>query len=199
MYRTTTHLVHRATTAIADVHVRRAVAIVLAPLALALVGALSSVRSAPQVPPATPLPVIIIVATPTAAAAAPPLLAIAAAQTGLPRAVVAYDRPDGAALGAIEAGRAYTLTARLGDTWLQADVAQSGQVWIHASDLFGDLASLPDVATPIPAPAVELPQIGIMAAPQPTVDHAACCELYAPERATRREMRDARATEAVQP
>lgn len=58
----------------------------------------------------------------------------------------AYDRPDGATLGQIEATRAITPTAHYGSAWIQADVAGSGLIWLRASD-FPRLAIVgPDLA-----------------------------------------------------
>lgn len=88
------------------------------------------------------------------ATATPPLptMPVAATPSGptLPRAVIAYAAPDGIVLGAIEPGRAYRLAARSGDFWLQLDVADSGLVWVRASDL-PEIAA-PDLATPVPQP-----------------------------------------------
>lgn len=153
MHTTTTNLIaagRRHLRPLADVHVRRAAAIVLMPLVLALIGALASAR---PTSPAVPLPTraaIIIIATPTLSG---PAIA-AAPRSGLPRAIVAYDQPDGRALGAIDAGRAYTPTVRSGLEWLQIEAAGSGLVWVRIEDLIDGLAGLSDVATPIPAPAI---------------------------------------------
>jgi hypothetical protein len=154
-------------------------------LTLALIGALASWRPAAQARAEQP---IIIVATPTMAG---PAVAAAPPRTGLPRAIVAYDAPDGHALGAIEAGRAFTPTLRSGLEWLQIDATGSGLVWVRVADLIDGLASLPDVATPIPAPAIveaapRPVEQDVLAMPQPTVDHAACCEKPADAAAERR-------------
>jgi hypothetical protein len=192
MHATTTNLLaagRRHLRPLADVHVRRAAAIAQLPLALALLGALASARPAAPAVPLPTLPPIIIVATPTMAG---PAVAAAPPHSGLPRAVVAYDAPDGRALGAIEAGRPYTPTVRSGLEWLQIDAAGSGLVWVRVADLFDGLASLPDIATPIPAPAIVeaaplLSEQPILVEQQrPTVDHAACCEKPAEAAADRR-------------
>ncbi len=65
--------------------------------------------------------------------------------------VTAYAAPDGATIGPIEAGRAYRVLARSGAGWAQIDAAGSGVVWVRA-DASLDLASAPDLATPIPPP-----------------------------------------------
>jgi hypothetical protein len=70
---------------------------------------------------------------------------------GLQRAVVAYAAPDGAVIGPIEAGRAYTPTARLGLEWTQIDATGSGKVWIAARELQPDPA-LADLTPPTPIP-----------------------------------------------
>ena len=140
-------------------------AIVLLPLALALIGALASVRSAPTSPPA-----IVILATPTLPARPAPALAVAAAgplARTTTRAVIAYSAPDPASpIGALEPGRAYTPTAQIGDAWLAADVAGSGAVYLQIAELYG-LANLPRTAEPAAAPiiVVEPPQFEIMAVP----------------------------------
>jgi hypothetical protein len=191
---------------LADVHVRRAVAIVCLPLALALLGALASARPAVPAVPLPTAPPIIILASPTMPG---PAIAAAPSRTGLPRAVVAYDAPDGRALGAIDAGRPYTPTVRSGLDWLQIDAAGSGLVWVRIADLFDGLASLPDVATPIPpaapaiveaAPALAADQPILSEQPQPPVDHAVCCEKPAEAAADRRRaFNQMRTAEAVAP
>jgi hypothetical protein len=200
MHATTTNLLaagRRHLRPLADVHVRRAAAIALLPLALALLGALASARPASPVVPLPTPPPIIILASPTMAG---PAVAVSHPRSGLPRAVVAYDAPDGRALGAIDAGRPYTPTVRSGLEWLQIDA------WVRIADLFDGLASLPDVATPIPIPAIveaapiPLEQPVLSEQPRPTVDHAACCEKPAEAAADRRRAFNAvRTAEAVQP
>ena len=69
----------------------------------------------------------------------------------LDRPVGAFAAPDGAYLGTIEAGRAYTPTARLGTSWTQIDADGSGRVWIAARELAPD-ARLADLAPPTPLP-----------------------------------------------
>jgi hypothetical protein len=109
------------------------------------------------------------------ATATPPLptIPVAATPSGptLPRAVIAYAAPDGIVLGAIEPGRAYRLAARSGDFWLQLDVADSGLVWVRASDL-PEIAA-PDLATPVsqptPAPIYIAPVPAMPAAPEAPV------------------------------
>lgn len=128
--------------------------------------------SVPAAPPAAASRPTAAQAAPSAAEAAP--AAPAPAQT-LPRAVVAYAAPDGAVLGSIEPGRAYTPTARLGDAWTRITAAGSGLVWVRAAELPADPA-LPDLATPTPpppppataAPRVIVREVQVPAAPQPT-------------------------------
>jgi hypothetical protein len=90
----------------------------------------------PDAPPSmlepTPVPVI-LVATAVPAMSIP--VVAPSAELRLLRAVVAYDAPDGAVLGAIEPGRAHQLLAR------------SGTVWVRRDELEGVV----DVATPHPA------------------------------------------------
>ena len=75
--------------------------------------------------------------------------------TRLDRAVVAYSAPDGAVVGALEPGRAYTVTARLSTRWVQIDAVGGGLIWVRseairlAPDL---LAAAPDLATPTAIP-----------------------------------------------
>ncbi len=71
----------------------------------------------------------------------------------LMRAVVAYDAPNGAVRGAIEAGRGYQLIERSGADWLHADVDGSGLVWLRSADVTGLPADLADVA-PVPPPQI---------------------------------------------
>jgi hypothetical protein len=155
---------------------------------------------------------IIIVATatlPVAPISAPAVAAASPALRRTTRAIVAYSAPDQAAvIGAIEPGRAYTPTVAIGDAWLLADVASSGSVYLRIAELY-DLAALPRSplpveAAPVPAPAVvaapaPLDQ-GVLTLPQPTVDHAACCEKPAETAAERRRAFNAiRTAEAVAP
>jgi hypothetical protein len=206
MHTTTTNLIaagRRHLRPLADVHVRRAAAIVLLPLLLATIGALASARPAAPAVPLPTLPPIIILASPTMAG---PSIAVSQPRSGLPRAVVAYDAPDGHALGAIEAGRAFTPTVRSGLEWLQIDAADSGLVWVRVAELVDGLASLPDVATPVPPAAPVLVEAApepadqpiLVEQPRPTVDHAACCEKPAESAADRRRAFNAmRTAEAV--
>lgn len=146
-------------------------------LAIVLVVAGGTVRNLWLARSYEPAPApIIIMATPQAIAvptSAPEIQVAAAATQRLPRAVVAYSEPaPDAAIGAIEPGRAYTPTERLGDGWLLAEVAGSGQVWLRVVDLAG-LAGVPDAAPPPiqeqqPAVLVVAPAV-VEAAAQPTV------------------------------
>lgn len=106
--------------------------------------------------------VILYAAQPsTASAVSPPVQIVAtptlgpAAQTGgLARAIIAYDAPDGNAIGGIEPGRTYTVVARSGIGWLQLDVDGSGLVWTPADQVDGvDMSALADLEPPTPAPA----------------------------------------------
>ena len=56
-------------------------------------------------------------------------------ESRLSAAVVAYAAPDGTVLGPVDADRAYTITARYGTDWLQADIDGSGLVWIRSQEL----------------------------------------------------------------
>jgi hypothetical protein len=107
---------------------------------------------------ASPLPVVPPTAVPPAAqvAAMPP--------NALRRAVVAYDAPNGSAIGAIESGRTYSVVARWGSDWLQADVAGSGVVWLKADQVLDLPAGLADLE-PAPQPQV----IYVAAQPAPAV------------------------------
>jgi hypothetical protein len=72
----------------------------------------------------------------------------------LGRALVAYDAPSGAVVGALEASRVYTATARYGDAWTRLEVEGSGALWVRAGDLGATVGpGLPDLAptvTPTP-------------------------------------------------
>lgn len=85
---------------------------------------------------------------PTVPTTAPPPAGLA-----LPAATVAYAAPDGAVLGALDAGRAYTPLARYGATWLLADVTGSGAVWLLVEDVGLPAGQIADIA-PTPAPVV---------------------------------------------
>jgi hypothetical protein len=119
--------------------------------------ALTAAPARPSAPPVSP--------------AAPQSPAPAAAT--LPRPVGAFAAPDGAYLGIVEAGRAYTPTGRLGIEWTQILAAGSGRVWVKAAEL-APAAELPDLATPTARPlptAPPAPQVivkEVPAAPQPT-------------------------------
>jgi len=109
----------------------------------------------------TPAPIILI------ATAQPPIVPTPAAQiervgaTTTVRALVAYDAPDGQALGAIEAGRAYQVLASYGASWLQADVTGSGVVWLRAADLLGAPGGLIDLRP------TDAPRVVVVSAPAP--------------------------------
>jgi hypothetical protein len=131
---------------------------------LLAIGALvGRIRSAPSVLlEATPAlsGAIIIIASPIADGPRPtPAPTAAAVVAALPpnalrRAVVAYDSPiNGNVLGAIEQGRIYTVLARYGSEWLQADVAGSGVVWLRSADVLDLPAGLADLE-PTQAPVV---------------------------------------------
>lgn len=163
MYHTTTRLAHRASAALSDVHVRRALAILALPLALALIGALASVRSAPSRMPATAMPIIQIVATPTAIAATP---------APASRAIVArWDYRDAGTATAIESADIVRLVGRAED-WRLVALANGAQVWLLLADVpigtamagepLADLAPSPtpiivfvEVPAPLPAGSVE--------------------------------------------
>jgi hypothetical protein len=87
----------------------------------------------------------------------------------LPNAVVAYAAPDGVVVGALEAGRVYTMIARSGRAWVQIDVGTPDApniVWVKAEELFGSLLdatlvdAFSDLATPtaLPTP-TEIPYV----------------------------------------
>jgi hypothetical protein len=99
----------------------------------------------------------------------------------LARAVVAYDSPSGRVIGAIDSGHSYTVVARSGADWLQADVQGSGVVWLKTSDVFDlpqGLADLAPTATPqtvyVSAPAAPAP------APTYQVDNAPAADVLGP-------------------
>jgi hypothetical protein len=64
----------------------------------------------------------------------------------LTRAVVAYDRPDGQAVGALEPGRPYRFRTTQ-DGWRQLEVIGSGMLWVRTWEMDG---LLPPTATPLP-------------------------------------------------
>jgi hypothetical protein len=133
-----------------------------------IVGRIRSMPSA-AVQPTPPLPVIIIASplpqgpVPTAV---PPAAQVAAyAPNALRRAVVAYDAPGGNVLGAIEQGRTYTVLARYGSDWLQANVDRSGVVWLKADQVLDLPADLVDLE-PTPAPVVIERPVYVASQPQ---------------------------------
>lgn len=146
----------------------------VAALAVAIVAGLAGLwqarpAAAPVAPAATLAPVLVMVTQqPTA-----DTIAVAVAEMRLPRAVVAYDQPDGRVLGAIDSGRSYEIVARSGLDWLQIAVDGSGLIWIQRAELEGQV---PDLATPEPPPPTVAPIVVYVAppaavataAPQPT-------------------------------
>jgi hypothetical protein len=120
-------------------------------LVAALIYAIGS-RSTPTTP-AVPAPTG-AAASAAAAATAPPN---PTARPTLARAVVAYDAPNGHAVGALEPGRGYDLTADRGD-WRQLNAVGSGLVWVRSWEMDGlsppEPTPLPTIApTPPPPPA----------------------------------------------
>lgn len=93
----------------------------------------------------------------------------------LARSLIAYAAPSGDMLGAVDAGRAYTVEGRSGPGWalLRVDGVGGfdgrGAVWVNAGDLAGT-AHAPELATPQPPPATPQPDIvyvAVAAPPQP--------------------------------
>lgn len=75
----------------------------------------------------------------------------------LPVALIAYDRPDGASLGAVEVGRPYSVIAQAeGGAWIQLAIFGGGNVWVRAADIGGAplvrRAELRDLTPPTPQP-----------------------------------------------
>ncbi|NOK58218.1 MAG: hypothetical protein GFH27_549279n25 [Chloroflexi bacterium AL-W] len=110
-------------------------------------------------PPGAHLQPILIVSTPTPvhtpATTATPLAPTPTTGTQLNAAVVAYDAPGGNVLGSLDAQRNYTITARYGIDWLQAEVEGSGLVWVRSNELeiVTVAATLPDLR-PAPTAAI---------------------------------------------
>lgn len=95
----------------------------------------------------------------------PPAATLAAGASGAPapappatltRAIVVFDAPDGAPVGALEPGRGYSLVEERGG-WRQLDVPGSGVVWARAWEMDGQAppspAPLPTMAPAAPAQA----------------------------------------------
>lgn len=124
-------------------------------IAIILVSAAYRSATAPAVAvqPTPQLPIIIVATAQAQPVTTPAAVVAAVLPNTLRRAVVAYDAPNGAALGAIEQGRAYAVLARWGADWLQADVVGSGVVWLLSADVLDLPADLADLQPP-PAPAV---------------------------------------------
>jgi hypothetical protein len=97
----------------------------------------------PSVRQPTPAPVI-LVATAVPAMSIP--VAAPSAELRLPRAVVAYDAPEGRVLGATLPDPPYQLLARSGTAWVLLATHGSGSVWVRRQDL----EDVVDVATPFP-------------------------------------------------
>jgi hypothetical protein len=121
---------------------------------LSIAGLVGKVRSehATVVQPTPGLIILIATQAAVVVPTAAPIQVAAVAPNTLRRAVVAYDSPNGNVIGAIEQGRAYTVLARFGSDWLQADVVGSGAVWLKADqvlDLPADLVDLAPTAAPV--------------------------------------------------
>jgi hypothetical protein len=95
-----------------------------------------------------PAPTATPTAAPTAAATAPAAAVVPTSRPMLPRAIAAFDAPDGTVVGALDAGRCYTLEDKR-DGWRQLNVCGSGLVWVRAWEMDG---SGPPTATPEPTP-----------------------------------------------
>jgi hypothetical protein len=152
MHHTTTNLAQRITARLArpfaDVHVRRALAIALLPVILALVGALASVRSAPSAQPAPQQPIIIL-ASPSPAG--PSVASAPTASAG--RALIGYfDYRDVATAAALTTAD-ITRVVGQADGWRLAETADGAHIWIAAADV--------PAGTPSDQPLADL-------APQPT-------------------------------
>jgi hypothetical protein len=134
---------------------------------LAIAGLVGKIHTAPAVA-VQPTPALVIVyATPAPVPSAAPVQVAAQLPNALHHAAVAYGAPDLAtAIGAIEQGRTYTILARYGAEWLQADVTDSGVVWLRASDVLDLPADLADLK-PAPAPVVIERPIYIASQPAP--------------------------------
>jgi len=102
---------------------------------------------------------------------APPTAAPPASAAQLPAAMVAYDRPGGTVIGALEPGRPFLVVAHSGEEWLQLDVGtpeQPNLVWTPAWDGAPAVAGLLDLATPTPVPtATPVPYVAPAWAPLP--------------------------------
>lgn len=151
--------------------------------AVSAIGQLRSGAVAAAVP--TPALPIILIATsqPTTPPTAAALQVAAVLPHALTRAVVAYDSPNGAAIGAIEQGRAYTVLARYGADWLQAEVSGSGAVWLRADQVLDLPPGLVDLA-PTPAPQlvyVAAPALAAPTAPAPQAPTEETAPTLAPE------------------
>lgn len=106
------------------------------------------------------LPRAVVPAALTASAAATAAPAPAATPTATPpaelaRAIVVFDAPGGAPIGALEPGRRYVLLDEAGG-WRQLDVPGSGEVWARAWEMDG---AAPPTATPQPTPAPAPPPV----------------------------------------
>lgn len=136
---------------------------------LLLIGlVVGKIRSMPS--PAAEVKPVIIVASPLPQGIPPttvPVAQVAALPpNALRRAVVAYDSPNGSVIGAIEQGRPYSVLARYGSDWLQADVSGSGVVWLKADQVLDLPDGLVDLEPP-PAPAVVYVNQPVYIASQP--------------------------------
>ena len=120
-------------------------------------------------PPPPPLQPVIIVATPSTVptpSIPTATLVSRSTETRLSAAVVAYAAPNGNVLGPIEADRAYTIIARYGNDWLQADVAGSGQVWLRSAEL-GTVTIAADLSDLQPPPTAAVVYV-VQEVPPPT-------------------------------
>jgi hypothetical protein len=130
------------------------------------------VLSARSAPARTPAPAFSL-PTITRAAASPSVVATHPASAGVPigHAVVAYDAPNGAPLGALDAATTYTPTGDLRDGWAQVDASGgAGRVWLRAADVPAvPTATAAPTATPEPTrpPVPTRPAYQAPVAPQP--------------------------------
>jgi len=137
------------------------------------IGRLRSNTSAAAVP--TP-GLVILIATQRAIVpptAVPPVQVAAAPSANMTRrAIVVYGDHDLAtAIGAVEAGRAFTPLDRYGAEWMRVNMSGTGLVYVRTADLYDMPADLVDLA-PAPAPAVvyvSAPAEGALAVATPEI------------------------------
>lgn len=146
------------------------------------------VRSMPSTQ-AQPTPAIIIIASPLPQGIPPTAVPAAVVAIGpigpvTKRAIVVYGDHDlRTAIGAVEAGRAFTPLSRWGADWTQVDMAGgTGVVYVKTTDLY-DLPELVDLQPPAQPVVIDRPVYIAVQQPAPQPAYQVTNEQSAPDQA----------------